>query len=129
MIAESRTERKRDPFSLHHTGLQDLAFHPLDLSLAQQIAEHGSVYLIGAKRGGVVKIGHAIDVYRRLKDLRTDSPAGPFTSCPLSQDQKRSRLECTTCFPICKSMGNGSLIGKRRSAASLRNFDGNFVKG
>jgi hypothetical protein len=61
-------------------------FHPLaDLfpllegaatAVAQQIAEHGAVYLIGTKRGGVVKIGHAVDVYRRLKDLRTGFPGG-----------------------------------------------------
>jgi hypothetical protein len=57
-----------------------LPFHPLadifplDESVAQQIAEHGVVYLIGVKRGGVVKIGHAIDVDRRLKDLRTGFP-------------------------------------------------------
>jgi hypothetical protein len=63
-----------------------LEFHPLadifplvasaEVAVAQQIAEHGAVYLIGTKRGGAVKIGHAIDVHRRLKDLRTGFPGG-----------------------------------------------------
>jgi hypothetical protein len=61
-----------------------MKFHPLadifpllegaEFDVAQQIAEHGAVYLIGTKRGGVVKIGHAVDVDRRLKDLRTGFP-------------------------------------------------------
>ena len=63
-----------------------LSYHPLanifplleggKLAVAQQIAEHGAVYLIGTKRGGPVKIGHAIDVERRLRDLRTGFPGG-----------------------------------------------------
>jgi hypothetical protein len=45
-----------------------------DRRVAKQIAYHGAVYCVGVEQCRFVKIGHAVDVCRRIKDLQTGSP-------------------------------------------------------
>jgi hypothetical protein len=45
-----------------------------DYSVAEQVAEHGAVYLIGTMVGGLVKIGTSLDPERRLSALQTAHP-------------------------------------------------------